>query len=248
VSFWEDRGNDLGRIVQQQLVDLIDSDARAGILSTGAWLNGEGKPILRESREVWAYPLTTGEWMLVIDLTLTPVGGDATFDKAGFGPIGVRVAKSLSVYFGGGAIRNSEKAEGETAIFRKPARWVDYSGYIAPDIIEGLTLFDHPLNPGHPSPFHVREDGWMGAMLSTDRAVVATASSPLHLRYGVYVHARMPDASRLDERWRQFAKLDLHPPFGPPKSARDCLNGNHRLFNVPHPFRDPKECQQAVQP
>lgn len=246
VSFWEDHSKDHGRIVQQQTLDLIDSDGRAGILAKGAWLTGAGQPILQESREVWAYPLSAGEWMLVIDLLLKPESGDATFDKAGFGPIGVRVAKSLSVYFGGGVIRNSEKSEGESAVFRKPARWVDYSGYIAPGVIEGLTLFDHPLNPDHPSPFHVREDGWMGAMLSTERAIVATASKPLHLRYGIYMHSRMAEPAQLDAHWNQFAKLDLHPPYGPPKSERECLNGNHRLFNVPHPFRSPKECQEAA--
>jgi hypothetical protein len=246
VSFWEDHGKDTGRIVQQQTSDLIDGDDRAGILAKGAWLQGSGQPLLQESREVWAYPLTAGEWMLVFDLLLKPESGDAVFDKAGFGPIGVRVAKSLSVYFGGGVIRNSEKSEGEAAVFRKPARWVDYSGYIAPGVIEGLTLFDHPLNPDHPSPFHVREDGWMGAMLSTERAIVATAAKPLHLRYGIYVHSRMPETAQLDAQWNQFARLDLHPPYGPPKSERECLNGNHRLFNVPHPFRSPKECQEAA--
>jgi hypothetical protein len=246
VSFWEDHGKDRGRIVQQQTTDLIDADDRAGILAKGAWLSSTGQPIVQESREIWAYPFKAGEWMLLIDLLLKPDSAEVTFDKAGFGPIGVRVAKSLSVYFGGGVIRNSERAEGEAAIFHKPARWVDYSGYIAAGIIEGLTLFDHPLNPYHPSPFHVREDGWMGAMLSAERPTVISPSKSLHLRYGVYVHSGMPELAQLDARWNYFAKLDLHPPYGPPKSARDCLNGNHRLFNVPHPFRSPKECEEAV--
>jgi methane monooxygenase PmoA-like len=246
VSFWEDHGKDRGHIVQQQTTDLIDSDDRAGIRTKGAWLSATGQPILQESREIWAYPFEAGEWMLVIDLLLKPDSAEVTFDRAGFGPIGVRVAKSLSVYFGGGVIRNSEKAEGEGAIFHKAARWVDYTGYIAPGVIEGLTLFDHPLNPYHPSPFHVREDGWMGAMLSTDQPTVISPGKSLHLRYGIYAHSGMPELAQLDSRWSYFAKLDLHPPYGPPKSARDCLNGNHRLFNVPHAFRNPKECEEAV--
>ena len=127
-------------------------------------------------------------------------------------------------------MRNSEGAEGEPAIFHQPARWVDYSGYIAPGVIEGLTLFDHPLNPYHPSPFHVREDGWMGAMLSTDRATTVAPGRSLHLRYGVYVHAGMPEGAQIEGRWKEFAGLNLHPPYGPPKNGRDCLNGSHRLF------------------
>jgi hypothetical protein len=245
-SFWDDHSKDHGRIVQQQLIDLIDEEGRAGLIAKGAWFAHSGEVVVRESREVWVYPRDAGQWLLVTDLFLTPPGDSpVTFDKAGFGPIGVRVAKSLSTYFGGGVMRNSEKAEGEEAIFRRPARWVDYTGYIARGTIEGLTLFDHPLNPHHPSPFHVREDGWMGAMLSTVQSTVVAPRTSLHLRYGVYVHVGMPEAERLDAVWTEFANLKLHPPLAP-KSERDCLNGRHRLFNTPHPFRNPQECQEAV--
>jgi hypothetical protein len=121
----------------------------------------------------------------MLDLLLAVDTEPAIFESAGFGPIGVRVAKSVAVHFGGGRIRNSDGAEGEREVFRKPTRWVDYSGQVAPGVVEGLTLMDHPVNPGHPSPFHVREDGWMGAMLSTGGPVTVKQGSPLHLRYGV---------------------------------------------------------------
>ena len=75
ISFWEDHGKDRGRIVQQQTADLIDGDDRAGIIARGAWLTSSGQPVVQESREIWAYPLSAGEWMLVIDLLLlSPLG------------------------------------------------------------------------------------------------------------------------------------------------------------------------------
>lgn len=105
--------------------------------------------------------------MLIIDLLLDAANGPVTLDSKGqFGPIGVRIAKSICRAFRSGTIRNSEGAEGEEAVFRKPAQWCDYSGQIAPGVVEGLTLMDHPINPRHPAAFHVREDGWMGAVLS----------------------------------------------------------------------------------
>jgi hypothetical protein len=247
-DFWSDRGPNCGRIVQQQIVDLIDGDDRAGVIAKGAWFAHAAETLMRETPETWVYPLAGAQWMLVIDLLLDPASGDVTFDQAGFGPIGVRVAKSLSVHFGGGVIRNSEGAEGAPAIFRRTARWVDYSGYIAPDVLEGLTLFDHPANTSHPSPFHVREDGWMGAMLSTERAVSVVRGRPLHLRYGVYVHSGIPEPMSLNARWQEFASLDLHPLFGPPKSERDCLHGGHRRFNTPRSFASTKECLDFVGP
>lgn len=246
VDFWSDRGASTGRIVTTEIVDLDDSDQRAGVTAKAAWTSGQGKVLLREQRECWVYPLQDAEWMLVLDLLLEAAAEDVTIEHAAFGPIGVRVAKWLSVHFGDGRIRNSSGLEGEKAIFRKPARWVDYSGSIAPQKVEGLTLFDHPGNPGHPSPFHVREDGWMGATLSEDRDTVVTRTKPLHLRYGVLVHAGMPDGSALERRWQEFAKLDLHPPFGPPKTERDCLHGGHRKLNRPHPFATTKQCLDFV--
>ena len=248
VDFWSDHRTDGGRIVTKEVFDLIDDDARAGVITRSEWIAPQGKVLLNERRETWAYPLESGQWLLVIDLTLQAVSVDVVFEKASFGPIGVRMAKPLSAFFGDGVIRNSSGASGEPAIFRKPAKWVDYSGSIANGVPEGLTLFDHPMNPGHPSPFHVRVDGWMGAMLSMDRAFTATHSQPLRVRYGVFVHSGAPTVAVLEKRWADFAKLELHPPYGPPHSRAECENGGHKRFNVPDVFATPKACMDAVKP
>jgi hypothetical protein len=94
----------------------------------------------------------------------------------------------------------------EAGCFWKPARWVDYSGPITADSVEGVTLMDHPQNPGHPSVYHVRNDGWMGTF-NAPRAIEPKA--PLRLRYGLYVHAAMRASSQLHERWKQFSELPL---------------------------------------
>jgi len=206
VDFWADHKADGGRIVTKQVVGLVDEDALCGVITRSEWVAPQGKVLLKEQRETYAYPLPADEWLLVIDLTLEAASVDVVFGKAAFGPIGVRVAKQLSVQFGDGVIRNSAGASGEPAIFRKPAKWTDYSGTIATGVREGLTLFDHPMNPGHPSPFHVRADGWMGAMLSMDRDFVATKKDPLKLRYGVYVHAGAPTDGALEGQWDEFVK------------------------------------------
>ena len=43
----------------------------------------------------------------------------------------VRMAKTIGVIDGGGRILNSEGQLNEKEVFRKPARWVDYSGAVA---------------------------------------------------------------------------------------------------------------------
>src|ERR1041384_1814704 len=98
------------------------------------------------------------------------------------------MAKTVGVRDGGGTIRNSEGGVDEAGCFRKPARWVDYSGPMAPEISEGSTLFDHPQNPHPPPAFHVRDDGWMGAALTFAGEIVIPPGQPLRLKYALYVH------------------------------------------------------------
>lgn len=209
LNFWTDAaGPQHGRIVHRQIARMTDGGDGAAVVTRADWVGEDGGVLLHEQRRTEARAMTNG-WLLVIELTLDAANGPVTLEssKTAYGPIGVRVAKSMSVQYGDGQIRNSEKATGERALFRRPARWVDYSGSVAQGVTEGLTLFDDPRNPGHPSPFHVREDGWMGAMLPPDRPTVIEKGHGLRLRYGVYVHAGAPGAEELDARWREFAAL-----------------------------------------
>ena len=101
--------------------------------------------------------------------------------------------------------RNSEGGVNEKPIFWKKAKWVDYSGPIQPGIQEGITLFDHPSNPNHPSGFHVRDDGWMGAALSFGAPLVIKPGEPLRLRYALHVHAGVPESAAIQKQWELFA-------------------------------------------
>ena len=121
IDLWGDRpGSAHGRIIHQRIVDLDDSDNRAGIITQANWKSEAGEVLLHETRETWVYALPKDEWLLIIDLQLDPAVDTVTFDRAGFGPMSVRVAKSIAVHFGGGRLRNSEGGEGEREIFRKP--------------------------------------------------------------------------------------------------------------------------------
>jgi hypothetical protein len=244
VDFWSDRG---GGHIRHKLTDhLEDGKDGAFAVTLAEWLGKDDRPILRERRHTGVKLLSDKEWMLVLEVQLEPASEPVIIGKGSFGPIGVRMAKSIGVHHGGGRIRNSERAEGEPAIFRKPARWVDYSGQVAPGIVEGLTLMDHPENPRHPAAFHVREDGWMGAMLTVDEPYEITSAEPLRLRYAVYVHAGMPDAKQIDSVWKRFASEPLTPALGPPKSVRDCLHGDHRRFSVPRSFKSRQDCEEFL--
>jgi len=207
VSFWDDRGD--GRIVHRRIERYHDGADSASVLSLSEWTRRDGTVLLVERRRTAVQVLPDDEWWLVMDLWLEPKSGAVTLGKTPFGMIGVRMAKTLGVHDGGGVIRNSTGGRNEGGVFWQQARWVDYSGPVTSGDTEGLTLMDHPANPNHPSTFHVRDDGWMGASLTFDGPRVLEPGQPLRLRYGVYVHAGVPSHEQLDRQWRDFAATEL---------------------------------------
>ena len=174
-----------------------------------AWRDPMGKTLLRELRRTGVKALPGNEWMLIIDLQMESRDAGITLGETPFGLIGVRMAKTIGVADGGGTIRNSEGGVDEAGCFRKPARWCDYSGPIAAGVSEGLTLMDHPMNLHHPVPFHVRNDGWMGAAVTFSGAHRLLSGDSLRLRYGIYVHAGIPSLAQIDQKWRDFAKSEF---------------------------------------
>lgn len=207
VNFWEDKRS--GGITHQRVRRIEDGDDLAFIETENSWLAQDGKPVMRELRRTAVQTMPDGEWMLLIDTQLEARANEVTLGQTAFGLLGVRVAKAIGVKDGGGTIRNSEGGVDEAGCFRKPARWVDYSGPITATATEGLTLMDHPLNLNHPVPFHVRDDGWMGAALTFPGAHTIKPGEPLRLRYALYVHSGMPAADALDRRWTEFSKTAL---------------------------------------
>lgn len=203
VNFWADTGD--GRIVCRYIEKYADGPEQAYLVARNDWVDGGGKAVLNEARRVTVHLLPEKEWLLTIDLDFSAPDGDVTIGQNPFGMIGVRMAKTVGVHDGGGTIRNSEGAVDEEEVFRKPARWVDYSGLTVSDTAEGITLFDHPSNPNHPAPFHVRNDGWMGACLTLDAPITVSPQNPLRLRYGLYVHSGVPAPAAIEAHWQSFA-------------------------------------------
>ena len=204
VNFWEDPGP--AKIVHQAIEKIEDGPEAASLRVRNAWTGPDGKPLLIERRLMTVRPLPDDEWMLIVELLITPAAGDVTFGKTPFGIFAARVAKTMDVNDGGGTIRNSAGAVNEKAVFWKPARWVDYAGRVTADRSNGITLMDHPANPNHPSVFHVRNDGWMGASFSFNGPYKLPAGKQLRLLYALYVHDGVPTPDHIERRFAVFAQ------------------------------------------
>ncbi len=212
ISFWSDQAKT--QIRQKHWYRYRDGDKEAVMASVTGWYDEEDTEHLEQDIVAAILPLEEGEFLLEIQITMRPgEGREATFlGKTNFGFLAVRVAKSISEYFGGGTLTNSEEQTGESAIFGKPARWVDYSGSVAVGkgssrkaTTEGITYFDHPENPRYPSRWHVRSDGWMGSSFCMDEGFEVTPENPLVLRYLLHSHGGEYDPDRAESVASAFA-------------------------------------------
>jgi len=128
VDFWSDRTD--ARVRQKLWYCYRDGDEEAVMASVSGWYDGRGKELMEQDVVAALRPLQRGEHALEIQITMRPAAGAESVElgKTNFGFLAVRVAKTLSVHFGGGSLTDSEGRQGEPAIFGKSARWMDYSG------------------------------------------------------------------------------------------------------------------------
>jgi hypothetical protein len=219
VNFWEEpRGTDVS--VRHRRVTLYhDGDDFGGLVAELEWW-AQGRALMRQTLVAAVEPFEGGDYALDLQSRFEAGAGPVELGRTNFGFLGVRVAKTLSAQFGGGLLRNDLDAQGEGAVFGKPGRWVDYSGPSRPDAVEGICLMDHPGNPRHPTPWHVRADGWMEPAFTLAEPYGVAAGHPLDLRYRLLVHRGRPPVAALREAWGRFAAA---PPYAVRKGAAGAL-------------------------
>lgn len=199
--------------------------------TSAGWFNGVGKEIMEQEMVAAIRPGPEGETLLELQSTFTPTGGQVVLGQSNFGLLAVRMAKGIATYWGEGQITSSEGTEGESEIFGQSAAWMDYSGAVSQrvkgkraSVTEGITYFDHAKNPSHPSHWHVREDGWMGASLCRHEAIVIKKEKPLRVRYLLHAHGGAVNPAIAG---RIAALFDDSPAFEVAKAKR-----RHRHFEV----------------
>jgi len=230
-DFWSDNTN--GQVRQKMWFAYQDGKTEAVMASETGWFAGDGQQLLEQEVVAALIPMPAGEHALEIQITMRPPPRTerVVLGKTNFGFLAVRVAKTLSVHFGGGQITNSEGLRGEKEIFGKQARWMDYSGPVVVGrlgqrkaVTEGITYFDHPSNLRYPTYWHVRSDGWMGASFCLADSYTVTDQNPLVLRYLLHAHRGSYEHERAETVQQAFG---TRPGFEVAKSSRP-----HRQFEV----------------
>jgi len=229
-DFWSD--NTKAKIRQRMWFAYSDGNDEAVMASMLVWNNGE-RDLLEQELVAALRPMPNNESALEIQITIRPAPKleQVKLNQTNFGFLAVRMAKSISEFFGDGKLTNSAGMVGEPKVFGKPARWMDYSGSVpvgrGPNrktTIEGITYFDHPDNRRYPSSWHVREDGWMGCSFFMHEGLSVTITKPLRLRYLLHAHSGPYNANQALHIHNQFSK---RPGFIVKPSKK-----KHRQFEV----------------
>ncbi|MEO8270398.1 MAG: PmoA family protein, partial [Aureliella sp.] len=202
LDFWGNTSHT--QIRQKQWLCYQDGPREATMATILGWYDSSGAEIMEQELTASLLPILAvedggvEEHGLELQFTLRPAAGleAVEIEQTNFGFLAVRVAKSISASFGGGQLSNSEGAVSESECFGKTAKWMDYSGPVAvgvgserTNVREGITFFDHPQNLRHPTHWHVRQDGWMGAAFGLQTGAEVTHEQPLTLRYLLYAHS-----------------------------------------------------------
>lgn len=215
-TFWANKPGG-GLIRQKDWLCYEDRDESAIMAVSLGWFVGE-REVMEQTLIAINRPGELGEHTLELQSAFRAVKEPVQLGRTNFGFLAVRVVKSISAFFGGGKITDSEGRVGEPDIFGKQAMWMDYSGPVAEGVTEGITFFDHPSNPRSPTHWHVRSDGWMGAAFCLAESLAIAPDAPLKLRYLLHAHRGEVDAkgaAKVLAEFRNFPRLEVVKGSGP---------------------------------
>lgn len=204
VDFWTD-GEKSGKIVQKSIDFKPLSPGYWSIHTINEWIGSDGAKVCEDERYVTFMSCDHGiliNTVLLIKATEAKlVFGD---NKEGF--FAVRLAPPLQLAGGSGHILNSE-GQKDNECWGKPARWCDYTGEINGKTC-GITMFDSPLNHGHPTYWHVRDYGLFAANPfggetftqnpENNSSLTIERGGSSRFLYSVLVHDKELDAKTLD--------------------------------------------------
>jgi len=171
-DFWSEVAG-AGRTVHEAFtatrVEGSGAGQRAVIASRNRWVAKDGTVVAEDERRMVFHPPTPDLRQMDFEITVRPVGGPLVLGDTKEGTFAIRLAETMRLKRAdksrGGTILNSRgQQDGDT--WGKRAEWCDYSGPVAGPTgtgTYGVTIFDHPANPRHPTWWHVRDYGLFAA-------------------------------------------------------------------------------------
>ncbi len=189
VDTWNEREGSHGREIHQEFTQVLSGPVYGRISAKNHWTDFHGNGLLNETREIIIYNMPCDARIVDVATTLEATEGPVILGPTKeAGPLGVRVASSMTVP-NGGCIVNSYGGINERETWGKRAHWCDYSGDVEGKRV-GISVYDHPDNMQHPTYWHVRNYGLLAPNIwyFTGEHTM-NPGDIIKFKYRVYFHA-----------------------------------------------------------
>jgi hypothetical protein len=162
-DFWSE-GTNAGKTVHDKFLE-VKSGPDFGLIRTANKLVAKDGTLVATDERTIRIHNRADDRIIDFEVTIHASQGALTFGDTKEGTMALRLNESMRLVRnkkpGEGHIVNSEGVrDGET--WGKRAKWVDYYGPVDGQTV-GVAIFDHPQNPRHPTPWHVRDYGLFAA-------------------------------------------------------------------------------------
>ena len=221
LDFWEEPAfdkyyNDHGHQAYGHMVlDKVEEEKASGdsglIRASFHMEDPSGRQIAEET-QTYRFEGPGGTRIVDCEFVVRATNGPVDFGDTKEGTFGIRLAPELSAPHD--HMANSNGAEGEKAIWGKPANWVNYSGTIGGKPV-GIAVFDHPSSFHHPTTWHARAYGLFAANPfalrefskdpNKDGSWTVPEGQSLQFRYRVLIYDGAFDAARIAKAYEEYA-------------------------------------------
>ena len=234
-DFWHSKGR-FPRIDVAGKPETVIEDGKTVVKSEHLWHAAEGVALLKERRRV-SFSIDGDVRTIDFDLALEAID-DVRFGDTKEGTFALRLHPALRLkgQIAAGHARDSEgRVDGE--LWGERSRWVTYYGPIDGKDF-GVAVFDHSTNLRHPTWWHARDYGLVGAnpfgIHDFDGEPEGTGdlelahSETLRLRYRILIYAGAPDFDVLEAAWQDWiAAAESNKTEGKSKSGESENSGGH---------------------
>ena len=209
-DFWA-VGEKKGKIVHEEFIEMNNDS----FIESNLWMDPDGKTVCQDRRKISFNIVDSESRAIDLEITLIASVDDLTLGDTKEGSLGIRMAPSfrLKGKVAKGSALNSDGIAGKS-VWGKRASWISYWAPLKEEEI-GISLFDHPSNPRHPTWWHARDYGLVAANpfgVSNFEGkpkgtgdMVLTKGEEITFRYRILFHVGNPVDSEVSQKYLEWS-------------------------------------------
>lgn len=205
-NYWQE-GFETGQILSTGPKLTKETKTAIVIVDSCDWQKPNGPVIIHDTRKLTitcpSEDLRLVEWTITLKALV-----DITVQKTNHSLFSMRAALDITPK-GGGNLVNAEGARGEKATAGVKSAWCSFYGrrLAAPEVTEGIAIFDHPKNPWAPTPWFTRDYGFASPtpLNFIDKPWTIASGETVNFGYMVVLYKGDPSAADLPDLYKDWA-------------------------------------------